>query len=378
MLTTANTTTAHAALPHWAALLLATTTGALGLAISAVTADFFVLGLQQIETDAIARQALAAAGILMIAAEVVAFFIAALLPAGHRLRPLLLWAGFALIAFEALTLFATQHALVQSAAATHSGQQARIAQLQTSIAQAQASAAGMSGTAQAQIASRFVQQRQDGQATMQAAQALLQSAAAQSKELQSLLAAQRPSLTDAFGHSGMVAYSAARAMLLTATGLVMMSAAGGLLRLARLARRSAIPVLPDNGLRSITLAPASSPWRSTMRLPAASIALLPMMIAVPALHTSSVPGASVPAPDQQRTASAPTRGTAPRYSAARAAILTGALTVPSVRAIQQLVGGNTSTAREIQAAMLAEGLIERAGQSYRIAQAEQAEQAALI
>ena len=369
MLTTANTTTAHAALPRWAALLLATTTGALGLATSAVTADFFVLGLQQIEADAIARQALAAAGILMIAAEVVAFFIAALLPAGHRLRPLLLWAGFALIAFEALTLFATQHALVQSAAATHSGQQARIAQLQTSIAQAQASAASMSGTAQAQIASRFVQQRQDGQATMQAAQALLQSAAAQSKELQSLLAAQRPSLTDAFGHGGMVAYSAARAMLLTATGLVMMSAAGGLLRLAR---RSAMPVLPDSGLRSITLAPASSPWRSTMRLPAASIALLPMMIAVPALHTSSVPSASVPAPEQQRTASAPTRGTAPRYSVARAAILAGALTVPSVRAIQQLVGGNTSTAREIQAAMLAEGLIERAGQSYRVAQAGQA------
>ena len=40
------------------------------------------------------------------------------------------------------------------------------------------------------------------------------------------------------------------------------------------------------------------------------------------------------------------------------------LTTPSVRAIQALVGGNT--ARTVQACLVAEGLIQRCGQGYRI------------
>ena len=42
------------------------------------------------------------------------------------------------------------------------------------------------------------------------------------------------------------------------------------------------------------------------------------------------------------------------------------LMAPSVRAIQALVGGNTASARTVQACLVAEGLIQRWSQSYRI------------
>lgn len=60
--------------------LLALITAAIGLASSAVTLDFFVLGLQRLEADALARDALIAAGVLMIVTELAAFGLAALLP----------------------------------------------------------------------------------------------------------------------------------------------------------------------------------------------------------------------------------------------------------------------------------------------------------
>lgn len=365
-------------LPRRAAIALAALAAAIGLAASAVTAQFFVLGLQQTEADAIARQALVAAGLLMIAAEVAAFFIAALLPRGHGLRPLLLTAGALLVAFEALTLFATQHAMVQAGQSAHAGAQARIEHLRTSIASAQASAASLTATAQEQIGSRFVQQRQDGAQTLQSAQALQQQADTQAQALAGLLAAQRPTLAEAFGQQGMVAYSAARALLLTVTGLVMMSAAGALLRTAQ--GITPLPVLQERHLPAVTVAPSSNGWRGMGSLPAiVASATVPITWAMPAITVPAVPAPTVPVPAQPEggTAAAqppeavpaPTPG--PRYAAARAAVLDGSLDVPSVRAIQSLVGGNTSAARAIQACLVAEGLIQRQGQGYQLAQLQQ-------
>lgn len=367
----------HHHLPRRAAIALAALAAAIGLAASAVTAQFFVLGLQQTEADAIARQALVAAGLLMIAAEVAAFFIAALLPKGHSLRPLLLAAGTLLVAFEALTLFATQHAMVQAGQSAHAGAQARIEHLRTSIASVQASAASLAATAQEQIGSRFVQQRQDGAQTMQSAQALQQQADTQAQALAGLLAAQRPTLAEAFGQQGMVAYSAARALLLTVTGLVMMSAAGALLRSAQ--GITPLPVLQERPLPAVTVAPSSNGWRGMGSLPAIVASAVPVTWAMPAFTVPAVPAPTVPAPAQPEggTAAAqppeampaPTPG--PRYAQARAAVLDGSLGVPSVRAIQALVGGNTSAARAIQACLVAEGLIQRCGQGYQLANAGQ-------
>lgn len=367
----------HHHLPRRAAIALAALAAAIGLAASAVTAQFFVLGLQQTESDAIARQALVAAGLLMIAAEVAAFFIAALLPRGHGLRPLLLTAGALLVAFEALTLFATQHAMVQAGQSAHAGAQARIEHLRTSIASAQASAASLTATAQEQIGSRFVQQRQDGAQTLQSAQALQQQADTQAQALAGLLAAQRPTLAEAFGQQGMVVYSAARALLLTVTGLVMMSAAGALLRTAQ--GITPLPVLQERPLPAVTVAPSSNGWRGMGSLPAIVASAVPVTWAMPAFTVPAVPAPTVPVPSNTEggtgaaqhpdTVPAPTPG--PRYAQARAAVLDGSLGVPSVRAIQALVGGNTSAARAIQACLMAEGLIQRCGQGYQLANAGQ-------
>lgn len=365
-------------LPRWATIALAMLAAAIGLASSAVTAEFFIIGLQQLEAQATAHTALVAAGLLMIAAEVAAFFIAALLPRGHGLRPLLLTAGALLLAFECVTVFATQHALVQSGTAAQAGQLARIEHLRTSIAAAQASAASLAATAQEQVGSRFIGQRQDGAQTLRTAQELQQQADTQAQELAGLLASQKTTLADTFGQTGTVAYSAARALLLTVTGLVMMSAAGALLRSAQ--GITPLPVLQERPLPAVTVAPSSNSWRGMSSLPAiVASATVPITWAMPAITVPAVPPPTVPVPAQPQggtgaaqhsdTVPVPTPG--PRYAQARAAVLDGSLGVPSVRAIQSLVGGNTSAARAIQACLVAEGLITRCGQGYQLANAGQ-------
>ena len=60
--------------------LLALTCAIIGLASSYVTGQFFILGLEKLEADVLARQALITSGILMIVVELAAFGLAALLP----------------------------------------------------------------------------------------------------------------------------------------------------------------------------------------------------------------------------------------------------------------------------------------------------------
>ncbi|MDD2611098.1 MAG: hypothetical protein PHX60_15710 [Giesbergeria sp.] len=343
-------------------VILAALVAAIGLASSAVTAEFFIAGLQAMEADSTTRAALVAAGLLMIVAEVVAFFIAAMLPKGHSLRLPLLMAGVLLLSFETLTVFATQHALVQSGTAAQAASAARIDYLRANIAQMQAQSASLSATAQEQVGSRFIAQRETGSENLRTAQALQAQASSEVKELANLLASQKTTITDVFGQQGTIAYNAARAMLLTMTGLIMMSAAGALLRASR--DTKTVPAL----LRKTTV-PALRHWHH-VTVPALSVSMAPMVWAMPAqtvptLRPASVP--TVPEPVAQQVPiqeDQPTPG--PRYAAARAAVVDGTLTTPSVRAIQSVVGGNTSSARAIQACLAAEGLIERCGQGYRL------------
>ena len=315
-------------LKPWFLIILAALAGLIGLASSAVTAEFFIAGLQNTETST-GKTALIAAGILMIAAEVVAFFIAAVLPKNHSLRLPLLFAGFLILIFEAVTVFSTQHALIQTDTAAQTAAVAKIDYLRSSIAQNQATAASLTMTAQEQVASRFIAQRENGAENLRKAEQLQSQAAAQVKEMSELLSSQKTTLTDTFGSNGMLIYSAARSLLLTITGLIMMSAAGALLR-------AAVPSVP-------TPVPAT-PVPSVPVVPPANVPAVPV---VPA----------TPVPD------VPTPGT--RYAAARAALISKTLTSPTVRSIQALVGGNTSAARAIQACFVAEGLIERLGKNYR-------------
>ena len=65
------------AFPTWAYIALAAITATVGIASSAVTGKFFVLGLARLESDPVAREVLVAAGLLMIITELIAFGLSA-------------------------------------------------------------------------------------------------------------------------------------------------------------------------------------------------------------------------------------------------------------------------------------------------------------
>ncbi|GAB3358890.1 hypothetical protein GCM10027395_02520 [Giesbergeria sinuosa] len=328
------------------------------------------------EPNETARDALAIAGLLMILAEVAAFFIAALLPSRvmRSLRWLLLGMGLLLMAFETVTVFTTQQVLMQSSEASRAGTQARIDYLYTSIAKAQQSAIAMRQTAQEQVGSRFINQRQDGAQLLQAAQALEAQADAQAVELARLLAQQQHTLAQALGHSGTIAYNTARAVLMSITGLVLMSTAGVLLRAnCALPVLATVPTVPAQAQNTVLPSVGTVPdWGKWLMMTGTAITPSSVVWAMP---VPTVPAQTVPPEAQQHSPvlkpvavpateipSTPT-ATDQRYAKVRAAVLGGMN--PSVRAIQELVGGSTGTARELQAELLAEGVIKRWRKSYR-------------
>ena len=90
-------------------VILAVLAAVVGLVASYVTAEFFVLGLERTESDAIARSTLVSAGILMIVCELACFFIAAVVPR-ERLRALraqLIICASVLVLFEFATISLT-------------------------------------------------------------------------------------------------------------------------------------------------------------------------------------------------------------------------------------------------------------------------------
>lgn len=354
-------------LPRWAYALLAGLTAALGLAASIVTARLFVVGLERLEPDAVAREVLIAAGVLMVATEVAALFLAALLP-GQRLRTVRRWLlvlGLLLLTFECSTIYLTQATLAQGAQAQHQAQATRIAHLHSAIAAQQETVAALRTNGQIQSASQYAWIRQDGATTLRRAAELQTQTAPMVQELAKLQAQQRPTLDSTLGQTGMLVYTVARAVLICVMGLVMCAAAGALLRAAFCG--VPVPVVPKATMPTVPVSPASAKWRS-VTVPAIGMAVAPMTWAVPAF-TVPVPAQPKATEEAQEDDTVPAPG--PRYAAARAAVLNGNLSVPSVRAIQALVGGNTSTARAIQACLAAEGLIARHGQGYQLASASQ-------
>lgn len=371
-------------LPAWAYRLLALAAGAVGIAASVVTARFFIVGLQLLETDAPTRDALIAAGGLMIVTELAAFFLAALLPA-ERLRTLrlqlLLCAGL-LLAFECATIYLTQRALNSTAEAQQNGLQTRISQAQASIEVNRQTAAALRENSVAQSSSKYPSVRQDGAASLQRAAEIDQRTAALAHELASLQMQQRPTVAAALGHTGMLAYSVARALLVSGMGLVMCGAAGSLLRSARQASAAQLqPAAPEiaTALQHdqtvappvATVASSFSRWRSAA-IPLASVAVAPTAFAVPAwapLQASTVSAApsdtaaeSVaqkppPAPDMA--------GNDERYRQLLDSVRRGDIT-PSVRALHAAVGGSTLSIRAYQQKLLEDGVIEKHGQGYRL------------
>lgn len=224
-------------LPRWAYRLLSVAAAVIGLACSAITAKFFIIGLERTESDGLAREALILAGVLMIVVELAAFGMAALLPRERlkALRTRLIWTGVALVIFEVATIYAVQVALVGSSDAAHQGTSSRIAHLEASIAQNRKTAAALVATGARSGESQHASSRADGAQALREAARIEQRNAALSAELSQLQAGQHPTLTTVFGEAGMIWYSVARSVLIVGMGLVMFAAAGALLRAGRAA-----------------------------------------------------------------------------------------------------------------------------------------------
>lgn len=246
-------------LPRWAYVSLAAIVAAIGLASSVVTAKFFVLGLERIESDALARDLLIATGMLMIATELVAFGMAALLPK-HQLRSLrikLIICGTLLLGFEATTIYITQVALMQTAEASVTANNSRVQDLRTSIDQRRMAAKSLRDNGALQSASSNSWTRTLGAAALRDALKVERDIEPLSTELAQLQSTAHPSMTAVLGANGMLIYSVARAVLISAMGLIMFAAAGALLREARgNGNKAADASKPNNlgGGRPVTLA----------------------------------------------------------------------------------------------------------------------------
>lgn len=416
----------NAHLPRWAYIALAAITAAIGLATSGVTAQFFVIGLQQLEADALARDALVAAGILMILTELAAFGLAALLPT-QRLRALrwqLMACGVLLVGFEGVTIYATQVALARTSENAHASIGSRISNLEQTIAAQRASAAALRAAGARDAESKYPWIRQSSADTLRQAVAIERRMEPLAQELQALHAQQRPTLSDALGDAGVLWYSVVRSLLISVMGLVMFGASGALLRAARAGRAipaQPMPAIADNTDATPTAQPLATQHTSAApsNAPAAAVPLFgtgaskwPAGVAVgaaalaPAAFAAPSPVVSAPAQqhssaDAASTASTPastvstegkstvwstvqyTPSTAKtevqaqfeaieaqrdtRYDHLKAGVAVGAIK-PSVRGLQAVANMGTATARRYLEQMLAEGVIVKVGKGYTLAQ----------
>lgn len=305
-------------LPHWAYRLLALAAAVIGLACSAVTARFFVLGLERTESDGLAREALILAGVLMIVVELAAFGLSALLPRERlkALRVRLIWTGIALVAFEIATLYAVQVTLVRSSDAVHQGTSSRIGHLEASIASNRRAAAALVATGARSGESQYASSRADGAQALREAARIEQRNAALSAELSQLQAGQRPTLTTILGEDGMVWYSVARGVLIVGMGLVMFAAAGALLRAGRSVAATGAVAAPLGNVvaPSVTAAKASPGYAHGIQaapagLPTAlpSVARRWLSAGVP---LAAIPAAAFAAPTVTVSVPAPAQGAA--------------------------------------------------------------------
>lgn len=413
-------------LPAWAYFALAFITAAIGLAASGVTAQFFVIGLQQLEADAMARDALVAAGILMILTELAAFGLAALLPT-QRLRALrwqLMACGVLLVGFEGVTIYATQVALARTSENAHASISSRIANLEQTIAAQRASAAALRAAGARDAESKYPYIRANSAETLRQAVQIERRMEPLAAELQKLHAQQRPTLKDALGDAGVLWYSVVRSLLISVMGLVMFGASGALLRAARSGRALPAPVaqpeatLPQSApvaQQHTSAAPANAlpadvpqplfgagagKWQTGMAVGAAALtpvaafaAPSPVAQALAQQHsgaemtsTASTPASTV-AQEGESTVWSTVQHTSStvkgpvqaqfdaieaqrdtRYEHLKAGVAVGAIK-PSVRGLQAIAKMGTATARRYLEQMLEDGVIVRAGQGYKLAQA---------
>ena len=405
-----------------AAVLIGVLAFAVGIAINVDNAKFFAHGIELIMPEGALRDTRIEAGYLMVIAELLFFFLAAMVrgPGSAGWRTAFTAMALALAVFETVTIYSTQAAIGRAGVAEVTGTDSRIEQLQASITQQRETARALRASGERSAASDYRDSRIAGMQAIDRAAALEARTAQLSAELGTLHASRRPTMESILGEDGAQAHNAAFSILLMLSGMLLTSSAGWFVGNARMgwaarklgdagrwARDGAVKVaMPAAAAGVVAMSPAAfaapapaSPAPQSLAAAApspSSIRYSVPLAAVPAVldraraDTADRARASTPAPTEradadtvqpppasakasrsQRRAPRATRvedgqkldtGTegkaAARYQRVRAAVASGQIK-PSVRAIQSAEGGGTVVVRRYLQTMADEGLIER-------------------
>lgn len=302
----------------------------IGLAASAVAARFFMLAVNAQEVDPSIRWVLTFVAGLFVVSEVAVFTLAGLLDkVRHKsLRGKLVLAGLVLLTFEVLSIYASQVVIASAQDARAQAVETRALELRATIDRQRQTSAALTETGRLSGQSVVASSRASGVAALERAAELDASTLALASELAKLEAVQVPTQSGVFGQAGAVVMGAIRAVLVSSIGLMFFGLAGVLWRMAH----EEAHAKPDP-------APAAeNPADSGPQVHQVGV-----LVSVPV----SVPKAE-PAPVLDR------------YEAIRAAVLDGSLK-PSVRAIQAIHGGSTTTARQHLNRLHDEGVIQDMG-----------------
>ena len=355
----------HDIFPRWAYYLLALVAALIGLASSANTAQFFILGLAQLEADNAARDVLVMTGLLMIATELMAFGLAALLPSEQlrALRSKLIMCGLLLLAFETTTIYITQVALAQTADVAAASNQSRISDLKKSVHAQRQAAQALRENGAVQSASQNTWARHLGSKALNDALSAEKTIDGLTTELAMLEGTSRPTMTAVLGAQGVLLYSVSRALLISVMGLVMFATAGALCRAARSNPSSKTTVPPIAPAKSISFSNAMN--SSAMRFAVMPITALvaPMTVASTPISTpaSTVAKHKLLINDRNDF----TDKDKARYVLIREGVASGSVK-PSVRGIQAVYGGGTLLARRYLQRLEADGITKRTGVGWTV------------
>jgi len=410
-------------LPRWAAYLLAVVCTAVALGAAWVQFDLFTLAIHLTETRPELRTTMNCMTLLFVGGELLAVFIAGLMPEpGWRRRLRLL--ATAAVALEVVMIFGAQVTMARSADAVADAQQGRIEQLRASIASQRRAVDVLTDSARRQSESIHAHTRADGAQSLRRVAAMEAQTLALSRELADLEAKQVATATEVFGERGMIATKVASAVLVSAFCLTFSGAAGALIGTAQaqpLAHSAGTVTPSTSAAPAPTPAPAySTPvaqrWAAGVTLaaiPAAAFAAPSVTVTAPVTADTETPRAATvptattptameqavtpeaatppavttatvmqedtatnptvvelaatPKPARERTVTASAATTRVRYERIRAGIVTGTIK-PSVRAVQSAEGGGTAEVRACLQQLERDGVLVRSGQGWALLQ----------
>lgn len=217
-------------------MLIGTLAFAVGIAINVDNAKFFAHGIELIMPEGALRDTRIEAGYLMVIAELMFFFLAAMVrgPGSAGWRTAFTAMALALALFETITIYSTQAAIGRAGVAEVTGTDSRIEQLQASITQQRETARALRASGERSAASEYRDSRIAGMQAIDRAAALEARTAQLSAELGTLHASRRPTMESILGEDGAQAHNAAFSILLMLSGMLLTSSAGWFVGNARM------------------------------------------------------------------------------------------------------------------------------------------------